>query len=359
MLSDFLVEHREALLMRARSRVASRTAPVPTGLELQNGIPMFLDQLGAALRLAQTGATADNDAIGATGRLRGGDLFRIGLTIGQVVHDYGDVCQAITELAVEMKAPVTGQEFQMLNLCLDDAIASAVEEHARQREIDIRGQDTERLGELAHELRNLLNAAVLAFESIQRGGVAVGGSTGGVLGRSLSGLRDLIDRSLADVRLDAGLHRVESISVADFIAEVEIGAHMHAASRGVVFTASSVEQVVTIEGDRQILLAAVWNLLQNAIKFTGNGGAVSLTPRVTAERVCFDIQDSCGGLPPGAAEELFRPFEQRGSDRSGLGLGLAICVKAAKANGGELRVRDLPGVGCVFTLDLPRRSPPH
>jgi signal transduction histidine kinase len=359
MLSEFLAENREALLARARSRIASRTAPVPTDLELKNGIPMFLDQLGAALRLAQTGATGDNDAIGVTGRLRGGDLFRIGLTVGQVVHDYGDVCQAITELAVEMKIPVTGQEFQLLNRCLDDAIAGAVEEHARQRELDIRGKDTERLGELAHELRNLVSAAVLAFESIKRGGVAVGGSTGAVLGRSLAGLRDLIDRSLTDVRLDAGVHRVESIPVADFIAEVEIGAHMHAASRGVDFTSSTVDQVVTIEGDRQILLAAVWNLLQNAIKFTAKGGAVCLRARVTAERVCFDIEDACGGLPRGVAEELFRPFEQRGADRSGLGLGLAICMKAAKANGGELRVRDLPGTGCVFTLDLPRRpSPP-
>ena len=70
MLSEFLTDNREALLARARSRIASRKAPVPTDLELKNGIPMFLDQLGGALRLAQTGATADNDAIGVTGSTR-------------------------------------------------------------------------------------------------------------------------------------------------------------------------------------------------------------------------------------------------------------------------------------------------
>jgi nitrogen fixation/metabolism regulation signal transduction histidine kinase len=72
------------------------------------------------------------------------------------------------------------------------------------------------------------------------------------------------------------------------------------------------------------------------------------------DRVAFEIEDECGGLPPGKTEDLFRPFEQRGTDRSGVGLGLAICLKAAKASGGRIHVRDLPGKGCVFSLDLKR-----
>ena len=51
--------------------------------------------------------------------------------MSQVVHDYGDVCQAITELALERKAPITVKEFHTLNRCLDTAIAEAVTEHAR------------------------------------------------------------------------------------------------------------------------------------------------------------------------------------------------------------------------------------
>jgi signal transduction histidine kinase len=179
-----------------------------------------------------------------------------------------------------------------------------------------------------------------------------------VLGRSLTGLRDLLDRSLIDVRLDAGIQRAELISVADFVAEVEIGAVMQAQARGIQFKLVSAEAPVTIEGDRQILIAAVSNLLQNAFKFTHPGSTVSLTAHATADRVLFDIEDECGGLPPGKTESLFLPFEQRSADRSGLGLGLSICLKAAKANGGELRVRNLPGKGCVFTLDLPKKAPP-
>ena len=353
-LADFLVTNREAIITHARSRVASRKTPKATELELRNGIPVFLDQLGVALRLAQSGGGADNEQIDASAGRHGRDLFSMGLTIGQVVHDYGDVCQAVTELAVEMKAPVTGEEFQTLNLCLDDAIAGAVGEYARQRELTIRDEGTERLGDLAHEMRNLLNAAGMAFQSIRSGRVAVGGSTGAVLERSLSGLQNLIDRSLADVRLDAGVQSKDRISVAEFVAELEIVAQMQAQSRGLHFAASSVEEGVTLEGDRQILLAAVSNLLQNAFKFTHAGGTVSLKTHVTADRVSFDVEDECGGLPPGKTEELFQPFAQRGADRSGVGLGLSICRKAANANGGVLRVRDLPGKGCVFTLDLPR-----
>jgi signal transduction histidine kinase len=115
---------------------------------------------------------------------------------------------------------------------------------------------------------------------------------------------------------------------------------------------------VTIEGDRQVLVAAVSNLLQNAFKFTRRNGNVSLTTRATADRVLFEVEDECGGLPPGKTEDLFRPFEQKGPDRSGVGLGLSICLKAAQANAGEIHVRDLPGKGCVFTLDLPRMPPP-
>ena len=74
-------------------------------------------------------------------------------------------------------------------------------------------------------------------------------------------------------------------------------------------------------------------------------------------RVLIEVEDECGGLPPGKAEELFRPFEQRSSDRSGLGLGLAISMQSVEANGGELSVRDLPGKGCVFTISLPLAPP--
>jgi signal transduction histidine kinase len=358
MLAEFIISNRDAIVALTRERVASRTSPKPTEQELSNGIPVFLEQLGDALRLARSSDAIDHRAIGTSAGRHGHDLLRMGLTIGQVVHDYGDVCQAITELAVQQDVPIAGAEFRTLNLCLDDAIAGAVTEYSRQRERAITDQGTERLGVLAHELRNSLNTAMLSFDIIQGGHVAAGGSTGVVHRRSLLSLRALIDRSLADVRLDAGIERLERIAVAEFIEEVEIGASMQAKARGVHLAVMPVDRTVTIEGDRQILAAVVSNLLQNAFKFTPEHGQVSLTTLATTDRVLIDVGDECGGLPPGKADELFRPFEQRGADRSGIGLGLSICLKAAKASAGEIRVRDLPGKGCIFTLDLPRKTPP-
>jgi len=81
---------------------------------------------------------------------------------------------------------------------------------------------------------------------------------------------------------------------------------------------------------------------------------VTLRVGASAERVLIEVQDECGGLPGGNIDELFRPFEQRGTDRTGLGLGLAFSRWGAEANRGRLYARTLPGRGCIFPVDLPR-----
>jgi signal transduction histidine kinase len=98
--------------------------------------------------------------------------------------------------------------------------------------------------------------------------------------------------------------------------------------------------------------SALANLLKNAFKFTRPGGRVQLAARLENGHVLIEVADQCGGLPPGLAEDLFLPFEQRSVDRSGVGLGLSISRRAVKANGGKLCVRDVPGTGCVFTIDF-------
>lgn len=358
MLYEFIQNNRAEILAQARQRVASRNETDPAALNLEKGLPIFLDQLGDALRLKEQTGTENQDPIVKTATRHGTDLWREGFTVRQVVQDYGDICQVVTTLAVERKAPVTTEEFRTLNLCLDDAIAEAVTAYGRQSEGSIRDEGTERLGVLVHEMRNLLNTAILSFESIKSGVVALNGSTGLMHGRSLLGLRNLIDRSFADVRIDSGLQNLERVAVAGVIEEVEITGSVQAQAKGIHFTVKLGEPTAIVEADRQILTAAVANLVQNALKFTRKKGHVWLTTSTTSDRVLIEVEDECGGLPPGKAEELFDTYAQRGRDRTGLGLGLSICLKAAKAMNGELRVRDMPGKGCVFTIDLPRQPPP-
>ena len=356
MLHAFIADNRNELIARARTKVASRSAPRPTEEELDNGIPLFIDQLVEALRMStpRSETRRSSAAIGASAAIHGGHLLRMGFTIAQVVHDYGDVCQAVTELAVETGAPITTEEFHTLNRCLDDAIAEAVTEYTQLRETWQSNDETERLGALAHELRNKLSAALLAFATLKTGRVGVGGSTGGVLDRSLRGLGDLIDRALAEVRIDAGLQNRALISITELVEEIELDASLEADSRGFELTVTPVPRGLVIEADRAIVAAAVMNLLQNAFKFSHAHGRVTLTTSATAEHVLFEVEDECGGLPPGRAEELFRPFTQRSVNRRGLGLGLSICRHGIEASGGSVRVRDLPGKGCVFTVQVPR-----
>jgi signal transduction histidine kinase len=98
--------------------------------------------------------------------------------------------------------------------------------------------------------------------------------------------------------------------------------------------------------------------LQNAFKFTRPRSTVTLRVGASADRVLVEIQDECGGLPAGDVNDLFRPFEQRGADRTGMGIGLAFSRWGAEANGGRLYARNLPDKGCVFTVDLPRSPVP-
>jgi hypothetical protein len=129
MLHEFIAINREEIIRRCRRKVATRSLPPPTAAELDHGVPVFLDQLVDALRLGLT----SSPEIGRSAILHGHDLLMQGFTVSQVVHDYGDICQAITDLAVEEQAPISTDDFRTLNRCLDDAIAGAVTEYGRER----------------------------------------------------------------------------------------------------------------------------------------------------------------------------------------------------------------------------------
>ena len=349
MLHEFIKAKREEIIRRCKSKISSWPAPRATNDELGYGLPLFLDQITETLR----NAFEPSPTMAKSAAAHGAELLRRGFTIAQVVHDYGGVCQTITALAVESAVPITASEFKIFNLCLDEAIAGAVTEYGRLRD----HEGNERLGQLAHELGNFLSSAFLAFEVLKSGSVGVGGSTATLLGSSLRGMRDVISRELAEVRLGAGIHKRETVAVRDLIEDVEIAATIEANERSLQFSVVSASSDVLVSVDRQLLASAVTNLLQNAFKFTRPNGHVILRVRATQDRLFIDVEDQCGGLPAGTAAELFAVHEQRGEERSGLGLGLSIAERAARANGGGIRVRNDPGAGCVFTVELPRLIP--
>lgn len=374
MLHEFLTVNRTKLIQRCQAKNDARRSPNGTTSASLHGIPKFLDQLIRTLQLEQTterarsvevsgssGGGPVSSEIGATATLHGRELSKQGFTFDQVVHVYGDLCQAISDLALERGAPISVDEFRTLNRCLDNGIADAVTEFGAQRVSSVQLAATsalnEKLGFLAHELRNHVHTATLAMLAIKAGHVGLTGATGAVLDRSLIGMRALIDRSLADVRSEAGLAPVARlISLADFFADVRIAASLEARSHGCIFTVGPVDPALALNVDREMLFSAVGNLLQNAFKFTRTGTEVALTCNASADRIQISVSDHCGGLPSATPEHLFVAFKQAGGNRTGLGLGLAISRRGVEANHGTLGLRDVPGKGCVFTIDLPRHA---
>lgn len=353
MLHEFITTYRDPIITRTREKLTDRPWALVSESELEHGVPLFLTQLAETLRLETTATPFSASAIGESAARHGRELRALGFNISQVVHDYGDICQAITEVAVEQKLPITTEEFHTLNRCLDTAIAEAVTEHARITAESRTSEEIERTGHLAHEIRDVLNTAVLAFNTLKVGTVAVNGSTGSVLGRSLMDLRDLVDNTLADVRMEAKIQRRERLPVADFLSEIAVVANLHAAVRGQRFEVDQVDAGLTVNGDPQLLESAVANLLNNAFKFTPAGGVIMLRAMRDGDRVHIEVADECGGIAEGG-DVVFKPFAgRRKADRTGLGLGLSIARKAVIAHGGDIHFRNDPGRGCVFVIALP------
>jgi hypothetical protein len=216
MLHDFLTANRKELIRRCRDKVAKRfesSEPAEIPAALDHGVPLFLQQLVDTLRLeqltpvreaAEPEPTPAPSAIGRAAALHGAELLRLGYSVDQVVHDYGDVCQSVTEMAVEQKELISADEFRTLNRCLDNAIADAVTSHgsARQILINDRAQTLHMsLNAFADEQRRLVNIAIQAYSAIKTGEIGLTGATGTLLIHSLEELHSLADRTLPEIRL--------------------------------------------------------------------------------------------------------------------------------------------------------------
>jgi len=375
-MHQFLVNNRDELIIRCKAKVAQRPQRAATDQQLVHGIPIFLDQLtrtliaeergeaaeGSRISGAAGGDSVDLSEIGLSAALHGRELLEMGFTVDQVVHDYGDLCQAITDLAVERDAPFSVDEFRTLNRCLDNAIADAVTEFSYQRDL-ARSQEqaaeaNQRIGFLVHELRNALGTAMLSVSALEMTNMPITGATGAVLKRSHDALKKLIDKTIDEVRSTAEAPAVrERIAVADLLADAAATATLDPRSRLCSFEILPADPAWIVEGNRAFLLAALGNLLQNAFKFSRPAEKVQLRARQGGGRVLIQVQDSCGGLPAGSAGRMFTPFSQRSEDKTGLGLGLSIARRSVEADGGTLRVKDLPGIGCVFTMELELAPP--
>jgi hypothetical protein len=211
MLHEFLTANRIELITRCRQKAAKRFEPSEIPALIDHGVPLFLQQLANTLRFEQTtavreapeSAPAASD-IGRAAAVHGAELLRLGYRMDQVVHDYGDVCQAITELAVEQKTTISADEFRTLNRCLDNAIADAVTSFGAARQTSANDQAETlhlHLDTFAEEHRRLVGIASQAYSAIRTGTIGLSGATGALLTHTLTELRTLAERTLPEIRL--------------------------------------------------------------------------------------------------------------------------------------------------------------
>jgi hypothetical protein len=212
MLHEFLTSNRTEVITRCKNKAAKRFAPSEIPAPLDHGVPLFLQQLVETLRLEETppaptvapGWTLSNTEIGRVASLHGAELLRLGYSVDQVVHDYGDVCQSVTELAGEQDTEISAVEFRILNRCLDNAIADAVTSFGHARQILINDQAVtleHRLRIFSDEQKRLVDIAIHSYSAIKTGTVGVTGATGTLLIHALEELRSLTDRTLPEIHL--------------------------------------------------------------------------------------------------------------------------------------------------------------
>jgi signal transduction histidine kinase len=355
-LAALLRERRRELIDRWTAMVTKETVTEPlTHAELVDHMPQFIDELIVALHpealpLPPAGEVAVE---------HGAQRLTLGFDVGEVVREYGALHRCVIELADEATLTITSQEQLVLARSLNAGVANAVSQYVSQRDAELRREMSEHMGFIAHEVRNPLSSARMAFGLLQRRELAAGGSVVDLLARTLKRTGDVVDNALQHASLNLGVSpRPERILVAPLIDEIVFDCTAEAQVKGIDVVVTAPPDLA-LDADPRLIHSAIANLLRNGLKFSHPSSRLNVRARRSDEngRVLIEVEDACGGLPAGRAEDLFAPLVRRGADKSGFGLGLAIAQQAAVAHGGTLSVRDVPGTGCVFTLELPAPTP--
>lgn len=361
----FLSENRDALVERWTHRMRERLEGERglTKEQLLDTFPLMLDAILEAFGRGR-GSLAEHET-SAVAQAHGEQRLVLGAPIEDVVREYGLFLDVALELAEERGVALPLTDIRRLASYLSTGATEAVRRYASRRDRELSKQSVDHFAFVAHELRNPLNACLMAWRFVASTGVTVG-PHGTILERNLKRLATAIDEALVDVRLkavsDGGVHlHIERLCLRDLVEEIVRDCAAEARAKGVSLESTYDGSPETL-ADRRLMRAALTNVVRNAVRFTRPQGHVHVCCSIREGRAVVDVEDECGGLPPDRAEQMFESFRRIGRDRSELGLGLA--KQAIEAHRGTIVVKDAPGRGCVVTLDLAalpptRASGPH
>jgi PAS domain S-box-containing protein len=299
---------------------------------------------------------------------------------GYFTVDRVKLCQIFANqaaIAVENARLIEGLEETVLERTRKIKDANRELRHLN-RELELRRQEAEAanrtksdfLANMSHELRTPLNA-IIGFSDLMVRGMAgpLAGDQkeylGDILGSGqhlLSLINDILDLS----KVEAGKMEFEpaEFDLADLVGSSLSLFREKALKHGIRLAAQTAAGAIRVYGDERRIKQVVFNLVSNAMKFTPDGGSVSVRTKAVEingeDHAEISVADTGIGMTLEEQRQLFQPFRQLGDHltkrHEGTGLGLALCKKFVEAHSGSIAVESAPGHGSTFTVRLPLRA---
>jgi signal transduction histidine kinase len=346
-VADFIADHQARIIEEWKTLAKVRLALELEQSELLTELPCFIRELVLALR-SPAGSWPPMEAARSHGQHR----LRIGMDIGGLTEEMTLVGETILDLAKADGVAFSADDVRLLLHAVGRGTAASVRAYASLRDRELATQAAEHYSFVAHEIRTPLHTARLCAALILSGQPEDAPKYQARLERALLRVSELVDNSIVHARLQGRSRLVKSRFTTREVSELaRDDVEDFASARGMTIVLEIDE--VEVDADLKLVCSALTNMLRNAIKFSCQGGRITLRVSALPDRVLFEVEDACGGIPEEIIPRLFQPFVQEGKDRSGFGLGLRILKEAAEAHDGSIRVANRPGTGCTFIMDLP------
>lgn len=364
-LARLLRDHRERVVQRWLQLVMARGSTAALDPEVViDSLREFLDEVAQAAEddeLEPGSVRLDYSRSAASDH--GHQRFTVGFDIGTMIDEYRTLVDAVHEVVREVGIEPAAAEWRGFSSYIAGAAAASATHYSHARDLELQQQTARHLGFLAHELRNPLSTAVSGLTLLEQRHQLSDDQTFQRIQRSVTRLRELIDRTLVDARVRGKLQADRAPVHLERLIDGLLEESAADAEAKHLLLRAEVGRPDLVDVDPTLVNSAVSNLIRNAVKFSREGGTVVVRTRRAEGWAYIEVADECGGIPDEKIREMFDPFVQVGSDRSGFGLGLAIAKQAALAHDGDIRVHNRPGHGCVFVLELAcedlRRDPTH
>jgi signal transduction histidine kinase len=230
------------------------------------------------------------------------------------------------------------------------------------REMEVSRLQSEFVSSVSHELRTPLSSLCLLSDLLASGRVAGDADRNeyyGILVRESRKLRRLVEGLLNFGRMEAGAmqYRFETIDPAELVRELSNDFQREVEASGFRIEMTADKDTPLVNADRTALTSAIWNLLDNAVKYSPECRKVWIDVQKDGGRAAIRVRDCGWGIPSSEQKRIFEKFTRgeaaRQGDIVGAGVGLAMVHRIMAAHGGEVRLESEPGRGSTFTLLLP------